>query len=150
VVVETNLDDMNPQLFEPLAARLADAGALDVTLTPVHMKKGRPGVTVQAICRPGDADRVAAALFAESTAIGVRIHEVFRATLRRTLRRVATPYGEVAVKVSGDRVVRNAQPEYEACRAAALAHGVPVKTVHAAALAAALAAWPPGGPFPEA
>ncbi|HEX7125067.1 MAG TPA: nickel pincer cofactor biosynthesis protein LarC [Thermodesulfobacteriota bacterium] len=149
IVVETNLDDMNPQLFEPLAARLAEAGALDVTLTPVQMKKGRPGVTVQAICRPGDADRVAAALFVESTAIGVRTYEVLRATLRRTLRRVATPYGEVAVKVSGDRVVRNAQPEYEACRAAAAAHGVAVKAVHAAALAAALAAWPPGSPFPE-
>ncbi len=149
-VVETNVDDMNPQLFEPLAARLAEAGALDVTLTPVQMKKGRPGVTVQVVCRPADVDRVTAALFAESTAIGVRTHEVARATLRRTLRPVATPYGEVAVKVSGDAVVRNVQPEYEACRQAAQAHGVAVKAVHAAVLAAGLAAWPLGSVFPEA
>lgn len=149
VVVETNVDDMSPQLFEPLAARLAEAGALDVTLTPVQMKKGRPGVTVQVICRPADADRVAAAIFAESTAIGVRTYEVVRATLRRVRKPVATPYGEVTVKVSGDTAVRTVQPEYEACRQAALAGGVPVKAVHAAALAAGLTAWPLGSVFPE-
>ncbi len=151
VVLETNLDDMNPQLFEPLAARLAAAGALDVTLTPVQMKKGRPGVTLSVLCRPADVSAALEALFAESTAIGVRSYEVDRAMLHRTVRPVPTPYGEVAVKVSGDAGgVRNLQPEYETCRRVAEARGVPVKAVYAAALAAAQAAWPPGSPLPEA
>jgi pyridinium-3,5-bisthiocarboxylic acid mononucleotide nickel chelatase len=150
VVVETNLDDMNPQLFEPLVARLAAAGALDVTLVPVQMKKGRPGVTVQVLCRPGEVAAAVEALFAESTALGVRTYEVERSVLRRAVRSVATAYGEVAVKLGGDgAVVRNVQPEYEACRRVAEARGVPVKAVHAAAVAAAQAAWPVGSPFPE-
>jgi uncharacterized protein (DUF111 family) len=140
---------MNPQLFEPLEARLRAAGALDVALVPVQMKKGRPGVTVRALCRRDGVGPALEALFAESTAIGVRTYVVERAVLRRTVRTVSTPYGVVAVKVSGDAaVVRNVQPEYEACRRVAEARGVPVKAVHAAALAAAQAAWPPGSPFP--
>jgi uncharacterized protein (TIGR00299 family) protein len=149
MVLETNLDDMNPQLHEPLAARLAAAGALDVTVVPVQMKKGRPGVTLQVLCRPVDVPAALEAIFGESTAIGVRMHEVARATLRRSVRTVTTPYGRVTVKVSGDAAVRNVQPEYEACRALAEAARVPVKVVHAAASAAGHSAWPIGAPFPE-
>src|SRR5258706_2450380 len=97
--LETNLDDLVPEHFEFLMERLFEAGALDVALQPLQMKKNRPGIAVRVLPRPSAKLAVAHRLFAESTAIGVRVYEVDRVVLRREIRRVATRYGRIAVKV---------------------------------------------------
>jgi hypothetical protein len=98
--VETTIDDMSPQLYEPLIDRLFEAGALDVFLTPVIMKRGRPGVVLTALARPERAGAVARTLFEESTTIGVRWSEVERAVLDRELVTLPTAYGPIPFKVS--------------------------------------------------
>lgn len=138
-VIEANIDDMSPQLFEPLLEGLLAAGARDVWLTPVHMKKGRPGVIVGVLCDPAQRPALSALLLRESTTIGVRTHEVERSILDRAQVWVPTPYGAVAVKIARDPQsgeVWNVAPEYEVCRERARAAGVPVKEVVAAALVA--------------
>jgi len=136
-VVETNIDDLNPEFYEVVTSRLFGEGALDVYLTPVQMKKSRPGTLVTAICPPEAASRVVEVLFKETSTIGVRMTEARRLCLERKVEEVATPYGSIRMKISfrGGQV-RNAAPEYEDCRHAAAEYGVPVKEVYAAALAA--------------
>ena len=135
-VVEANIDDMNPELCEPLLEALFAAGAVDAWFTPIVMKKSRPALTVAALCPPSVRDAVAAALLRESTTIGVRFSTRERHVLPRRLVDVDTPWGKVPVKVAGDGDAANAAPEYEACRQLAAAAGVPVKRVYLAALAA--------------
>ncbi len=135
-VVEANVDDMNPELCEPLLDALFAAGAVDAWFTPIIMKKSRPALTVAALCPPAARDAVAAALLRESTTIGVRFSTRERMILPRRLVEVDTPWGKVPVKVAGEGDVANAAPEYEACRRLAAAAGVPVKRVYLAALAA--------------
>jgi uncharacterized protein (TIGR00299 family) protein len=138
VELETNLDDLTPEGVGYLFERLFAAGALDVAASPLFMKKQRPGVAVWALVRPADVDAAVRCLLAESTALGLRLREVRRWSLPRASETVQTPFGPVRVKVARlDGRVVNAAPEYEDCRAAALAHGVPLKAV----LAAAVAAW---------
>jgi uncharacterized protein (DUF111 family) len=136
VVVEANVDDMNPQWCEPLSEALFLAGALDVWFTPIVMKKGRPALTVAALCAVDKRDEVARALLRESTTIGVRFSTVARHTLARRQVEVDTPWGKVAVKVAGEAEgLVNATPEFADCRRVAESAGVPVKQVYAAALA---------------
>ncbi len=137
VEMETNVDDQTPELVGHLYERLFAAGALDVATSPLWMKKQRQGVRIWALVRPGDADLAARCLFEESSALGLRVREVRRWSLPRTVETVQTRFGPVGVKVArmGERVV-NAAPEYEDCRTAATRHGVALKTVFAAALAA--------------
>jgi uncharacterized protein (TIGR00299 family) protein len=137
VVLECQVDDMAPQLFSPLIEKLLVLGALDAYLTPVHMKKGRPGILISVLAEPGARETLEELLFSETTTLGVRRQEWERSALERELVRVATPYGEVNVKVGrrGGRVY-NAQPEYEDCRRASQQHGVALKEVFAAAIAA--------------
>jgi uncharacterized protein (TIGR00299 family) protein len=137
VLVEANVDDMNPELAEPLLEALFAAGALDAWLTPIVMKKGRPALLVSALCPPAHRAEVASALFRESTTIGVRFLPAARTVLPRRFVEVETPYGTVPIKVAGagDEVV-NAAPEYEVCRRLARERGVPVKLVYLAAQAA--------------
>jgi len=140
-VIEANLDDMNPELCEPLTEALFAAGALDVWLTPIVMKKGRPAIAVAAMAPIGRKDAVILALLAESTTIGVRHHLVARTTLPRKLVDVETPFGKIPVKVAGEGGpgpdgAWNVAPEYAACVAAGRSHGVPVKLVYSAAIAA--------------
>jgi pyridinium-3,5-bisthiocarboxylic acid mononucleotide nickel chelatase len=113
VQVETTVDDMSPQLYEPLMDRLFEAGALDVCLTPVIMKRSRPGVVLTALCAPDRVDDLARVLFEESTTIGVRWSEWRRARLDRELVTLATAYGPIPFKVSrlGGRIV-TATPEF--------------------------------------
>ncbi|MGQ9785103.1 MAG: nickel pincer cofactor biosynthesis protein LarC [Anaerolineae bacterium] len=138
VMLETNIDDMNPEFYEHLMERLLDAGALDVFLTPVHMKKGRPASTIGVLCRPGDADRLTRILFAESTTLGVRQHYVTRHCLPRSIEEVETPYGVVRVKVTQwDKERTRIKPEYEDCRRLAEQHNIPLGEVYRAAEMAA-------------
>jgi pyridinium-3,5-bisthiocarboxylic acid mononucleotide nickel chelatase len=138
IVLEANIDDMNPQLFEAAVESLFAAGARDVTLAAVAMKKGRPGTLLQVIAEPTDLDRLGALILRETSTIGVRSYPVVRLTLPRSRRSVATPHGSVDVKVVTlpDGSTR-AAPEYEDCRRVARERGVPVGDVYAAALAAA-------------
>jgi uncharacterized protein (TIGR00299 family) protein len=142
VVLEATIDDTSPQLYEHVLERLLAAGARDAFLEPLVMKKSRPGVTLRILADPADRDRLAAIVFAETSTIGLRWTTARRMILPRETERVETPWGAVRVKVARapDGTI-NAAPEYEDCRALALAKGVPLKTVHQAALAAALRAY---------
>ncbi len=134
VLLETNIDDMDPQLYEHVADRLFAAGALDVYLTPVQMKKHRPGVLLSVLTRPEQADSLVGLLFAETTTLGVRRLPVDRYALARTFETVETPYGPVKVKVATlPDGSRRAKPEYEACRRLAEAAKVPLQRVIAEA-----------------
>lgn len=128
--VETTIDDMSPQLYEPLMERLLEAGALDVYLTPVIMKRSRPGIVLTALVPPGRVAELAALLFRETTTIGVRWREFQRARLPRELVRVETAFGPVTFKVSrlGGRVV-TVTPEFEEVRRIAREHDRPVREV---------------------
>jgi pyridinium-3,5-bisthiocarboxylic acid mononucleotide nickel chelatase len=128
--LETNLDDLVPEHFEFLMERLFEAGALDVSLQPIQMKKNRPGMLVRVLARPADKHAVANRLFADSTAIGVRMYEVDRVVLRREIRRVATRFGKIAVKVVQDLEGRETfSAEVDDCVRAARAHEVPLREV---------------------
>lgn len=128
--LETNLDDLIPEHFEFLMERLFEAGALDVSLQPLQMKKNRPGMLVRVLARPSDKLAVAHRLFAESTAIGVRVFEVDRVVLRREIRRVETRYGRIAVKVVQDPDGRETfSAEVDDCVRAARKHGAPLREV---------------------
>jgi uncharacterized protein (TIGR00299 family) protein len=128
--LETQLDDLVPEHFEFLMERLFDAGALDVALQPLQMKKNRAGMLVRVLARPSDKLAVAHRLFAESTAIGVRVFEVDRIVLRRTIRRVATPFGRIAVKVvEGPDGHETFSAEVDDCVRAARKHGAPLREV---------------------
>jgi hypothetical protein len=135
--IEANLDDMSPELCAPAADAVFAAGALDVWWSPITMKKGRPALVLAALATDDMRAAVVAAILRETTTIGVRYRQVERTVLSRRSVEVATRYGTIPIKVAsdGDAVV-NAAPEYEACAAAARQHGVPVKVVFAAALAA--------------
>jgi uncharacterized protein (TIGR00299 family) protein len=137
VLVETNLDDTAPHVLGHVMDRMFDAGALDCYFTPVQMKKNRPGVVVSVLCARDLLPAVQEILFRETTTLGLRITEVKRATIRREILSVATEYGPIDVKVAFmENGGTKASPEYEHCRAAALQHKVPLRTVEAAALRA--------------
>ncbi|GIK42007.1 MAG: UPF0272 protein [Chloroflexota bacterium] len=133
-VIEANIDDMNPQLFEYLLERLLEAGALDVSLIPIQMKKSRPGTLLHVLAHPASVDELLAIIFTESTTIGARTYEVTKRMLQRETQTVETVLGPVRVKVAwlGSRVV-NVAPEYEDCRELARRHNLPLKEVYALA-----------------
>jgi uncharacterized protein (DUF111 family) len=146
VVMEANLDDMNPELYPPLMSSLLDAGARDAFVTPIVGKKGRPGHLVTVLCDDAQVRPVAAALFRGSKTLGVRMRTERRLCLERAWRTVRTPWGEVRVKTGtfeGETTVTS--PEFEDCRAVAESAGVAVIAVYEAALAAALSIRPPTG-----
>jgi pyridinium-3,5-bisthiocarboxylic acid mononucleotide nickel chelatase len=136
-VLETNLDDCPGQLVARALEAALEAGALDAWAAPVTMKKGRPGVLLSALVEEPRRAAVTRVLFEETTTLGVRRHAVLRDALERELRTVETRYGPVRVKVAlaGEREL-GAHPEYDDCQARAREHGVAVKEVMAAALAA--------------
>jgi pyridinium-3,5-bisthiocarboxylic acid mononucleotide nickel chelatase len=134
IVIETNLDDMSPQIYGYFAERALAAGALDVFATPVQMKKNRPGLLVTVLAEPGNVSAMIDLLFRETTTIGVRSYEVQRKILERELVPVATAFGEVRVKLSRmNGSLLNATPEYEDCQRLAGERSVPLKDVIAAA-----------------
>jgi len=130
VCLETNLDDLVPEHFDHLMERLFEEGALDVSIAHVQMKKNRPGFLVRVIARPAERLRLARTLFAESSAIGVRVSEADRVVLARELREVDTPWGRIGVKIVWDvEGAAFASAEYDDCKRAARKHGVPLREV---------------------
>jgi len=130
-VIETNIDDMNPQLFGDVMERLLEAGALDVFLTPVQMKKNRPGTLLTVLCECNHVDRMTELLLHHTTSFGVRVHEAQRRKLAREIVKVQTRFGEIEVKIGrlGDTIVSRS-PEFESCKQAAVKAGVAVKEVY--------------------
>jgi hypothetical protein len=136
-VLETNLDDVSPEILGHFAEHALAAGALDVFHTPIQMKKGRPATLLTVLCAEAEADRFAALMLSETSAFGVRQTRAGRRKLRREFVTVATRFGEVTVKLGRlDGRVVQAAPEFESCRCLAEAAGVPLKAVYEAALAA--------------
>jgi uncharacterized protein (DUF111 family) len=125
---------MSPQIYGYFVDRALATGALDVFSTSVLMKKNRPGQLVTLLCEHSNLSRLMDLIFRETTTIGVRTYEVRRKTLDRELVPVATPFGEVRLKVSRiNGTVLNATPEYEDCQRIAAANNIPLKEVIAAA-----------------
>ena len=137
-VLETNIDDLNPEFYAHVMDRLFEAGALDVFLAPIQMKKNRPATLLRVLCTPEQTEAMTAILFSETSTLGIREHTVTRYALARTLITVETPYGPVRIKVATlPNGETKSAPEYEDCRARAKAHRVPIRVVYAAAQMAA-------------
>jgi len=129
-VIEANIDDLSPQVLAYAAERLLDAGALDVTATPLLMKKGRPGSLLRVIAKPEDREALSRIVFAETSTLGLRIYTAERRVQARAVEEVETPFGKVRVKVSAEG---DYAPEYDDCRQLARASGAPLKRIIAAA-----------------
>jgi len=130
VVIETNIDDMNPQVYDYLIEKLMQQGAHDVYLAPVIMKKGRPAILVSVLADAAQTEMILDTLFRETSSIGVRIREVGRKKLTREIQEVDTPFGKIRIKLSrrGNEIL-TATPEYEDCRKIAAERQVALKTV---------------------
>ena len=128
-VIEANIDDSSPQVLGYAMDRLLEAGALDVTLQALIMKKNRPGTLLSIIAKPEDQERLAAIALAETSTIGLRIHTAERRVQPRSIIEVKTPYGPVRVKVTSAGFA----PEYDDCRKLAIESGTPVKQIIAEA-----------------
>ncbi len=132
--LQVNLDDFSPEFYEVLMERLFAAGAVDVFLSPIQMKKSRPATLLTVLAAPERREAVAQVIFTETTTLGIRYAALNRLTLERRWETVETPYGPVRIKIGRHRDVdTTASPEYEDVKAAARAHNVPVKLVYAAA-----------------
>jgi len=129
-VIEANLDDLNPQVHGYFLERALAAGALDVFITPIQMKKNRPGTLLTVLCNPADEAKFQDLFFAETTTLGVRSHTTQRRVLPREWETVPTAYGEVRMKIArvNGQVVQ-VSPEYEDCRKLAEAKSVPLRKI---------------------
>jgi uncharacterized protein (DUF111 family) len=138
VLLETNVDDMSPQIAGFIMDRALQLGALDCYFTPVQMKKNRPGLLVSLVCRPADSKSLTEMLISETTTLGVRFQEMNRTCMQREVIRVETVFGEIDVKVArfGDSIIK-VMPEFEHCREAAVRHRVALREVTSAAAAIA-------------
>lgn len=136
LVMETNIDNMNPEIIGYTTERLFAGGALDVFISTVYMKKGRPGSLLTVICHPRDKDNLLKIIFRETTTLGVRFREEGRAVQDRQIQEVSTHYGRVRVKTALDSSGRPLRfsPEYEDCKKIALEKGVPLGEVYQSAL----------------
>jgi hypothetical protein len=130
-VIETHLDDWNPELWPHVAAKLMQEGALDISLIPIQMKKGRPGFLLRLLADPAQAAHLKNALLNETSAIGLRFHTVQRMTLPRTSVELTTPWGTVRAKqVTTSQGVR-ITPEYEDCAKLAEQQDIPLQKIYA-------------------
>jgi hypothetical protein len=130
-ILETNLDDLNPEIYPYVIESLFEGGALDVTLTPIHMKKNRPGTQIQVLCEPIDVDAMRLILFRETTTLGIKQYLIERYALPRTIREIETPYGKVRVKIAEiSPDLNKISPEYEDCRKLAIEKGIPISLVY--------------------
>lgn len=132
VLLETNIDDMNPQFYDHIMDRLFQKGAKDVFLTPIYMKKNRPAIVLSVLCSPHQVEDLLDVVFKETTTLGVRISETKkRRMLKRKTKVINTRFGKVRVKLSViDGKVRSVVPEYEDCKKLAIQHGLPLQKVY--------------------
>ncbi len=139
IQIDVNIDDMNPEFYESVTGHLFDAGAVDVWLTPIQMKKGRPAVLLSALAPAARESELAEVILRETTTLGMRVHQVHRHEAAREMRAVDTPFGRVGIKCKrvGAKII-GGTPEYEDCRRLAKEHAVPVRTVYEAAEAEAV------------
>jgi uncharacterized protein (TIGR00299 family) protein len=129
-IIETNIDDMNPQVYSHLMERLYQAGAADVFLTPVYMKKNRPGTLLTVVSTLANYQPLVEIIFSETTTLGVRTYQVERHTLDRSFETIQTKNGPVRLKIAWEGgKIRNISPEYEDCLQIALKTGLPLKEI---------------------
>jgi uncharacterized protein (DUF111 family) len=131
ILIESNIDDMNPEFYEYISERLFASGASDVYYSQIIMKKGRPGIVLSVICEPGLEDQIKEIIFTESTTLGLRTFNFKKDTLVREFSKLETAYGEVTVKRSfynGKEV--SAKPEYDECKRIAKESDIPIKVVY--------------------
>ena len=132
-MLETNIDDLSPQVFGHVMERALELGALDCYFTPIQMKKNRPGVLLSVLCNAAEREAITQMLFAETTTLGIRSYAVERHSLERQVRSVETQYGVIDVKVARmNGHVVNEMPEFDQVKSAALRAGVPFRTVERA------------------
>ena len=129
ILISTNIDDMDAESFALACEILRENGALDVFSRSIFMKKGRMGFELNALCRKQDAQNLKDLIFTHTTAIGVREIEVAKTELKREFARVQTKFGEIGLKISGTCQTQKIKPEFEDCKAAALAHGTTIERV---------------------
>ena len=134
ILISTNIDDMDAESFAFACEILRKNGALDVFSRSIFMKKGRAGFELNALCRKQDAQNLKDLIFTHTTAIGVREVEVAKTELRREFVRMQTKFGEIGLKISGTCQTQKIKPEFEDCKAAALAHGTTIERVRKEAL----------------
>jgi hypothetical protein len=135
--IETNIDDLSPEILGAVTEQLLKAGALDVFLTPIQMKKNRPGLQLTALCVESAVSKVAELIFRNTTSFGVRMDRVDRLKLARRFETVSTEYGSVTVKIGllGGETVQ-VSPEFESCKALSEKTGQPIRTIYEAAVQA--------------
>ena len=135
--IETNLDDLSPEITGAVMEKLLAAGALDVWFTPIQIKKNRPAVQLSVLCDEARTEPLADIIFTETSAFGLRVEKITRLKLERRFQSVATEFGEITVKLGlrQGRVIQVA-PEFESCRLASERTGQPLKAVFQAALTA--------------
>jgi hypothetical protein len=132
--METNIDDLSPEMVGAVTEQLLKAGALDVFVTPIQMKKNRPGVQLTVLCEEAAMGQLAELIFRNTTSFGIRMERMERLKLERKFEKVATAYGEVTVKIGllrGETI--QVSPEYESCKAASEKTGTPIRVIHEAA-----------------
>ena len=138
IILETNIDDLNPEIYAYVMEKLFSAGALDVFITPIQMKKNRPGSQLSVICKEEDTNKACQIIFSETTTLGIRQYSILRHSLKRETFVVDTQYGMVRIKKA---FLPNGQykvaPEYEDCRKLAIESGVQLRDIYQAAEAAA-------------
>ncbi|MGA3169411.1 MAG: nickel pincer cofactor biosynthesis protein LarC [Chthoniobacteraceae bacterium] len=133
--IETNIDDLSPEIVGAVTEQLLKAGALDVFLTSIQMKKNRPGLQLTALCEDAAVSAVAGLIFRQTTTFGVRMDRVDRLKLPRTFETVKTPYGPVSVKIGSlNGETLQVSPEFESCKALSEKTGQPIRTIFEAAI----------------
>lgn len=130
-VIETNIDNMNPEIYPYVIEKLMENGALDAYLTNIIMKKGRPAIKLSVLAKINDTEKLCKTIFDETTTIGVRIHQTAKKMLGREIKTVKTKYGSVRLKISKlSNEIKNVMPEYEDCAGIAKGRKIPLKRVY--------------------
>ena len=131
MVMETNVDNMNPEIFPYVIERLMENGALDAYTEPINMKKNRIGIKITALCDKNNVDKLSKILFEETTTLGIRIFPAGRRILEREIKTISTRHGKIRVKISKlDGKIKNATPEYGDCARIAGKFGIPLRKVY--------------------
>jgi pyridinium-3,5-bisthiocarboxylic acid mononucleotide nickel chelatase len=131
LVIETNIDDMNPELYDYVFDRLLAAGARDVFLSPIQMKKNRPGTLLRVIAEPEDRDALARIILSETSTIGIRYYPVGRLILKRISKRFKTRYGTIKIKIAEEPDgTKRVAPEYDDLKRIAAAKKIPLKLLY--------------------